>query len=120
MGVANHLESEMWSREHTKEWLIQIGSRLEDFEYYLKQTTDWCELHGIWNDAAIFMCCVMTLVWVSYQRNEPLSKTEVFEILGFDQNSFGNDMYELGKEFQDLDHESLLYRVIKNFHQEEE
>ena len=116
----NHLESKMWSREHTKEWLIQIGTRLEDFEYYLNQTTDWCELHGIWNDAAVFMCCVMTLVWVSYQRNEPLSKSEVFEILGFDQNSFGNDMYELGVEFQDLDHEDLLYRVIKNFHQEEE
>ena len=117
--MVNHLESDMWSREDTKEWLIQIENRLEDFEYYLKQTTEWCEVHGIFNDAAVFMCCVMTLVWVSYQRNERLSKKEVFELLGFDQNSFNNDEYELGEEFQHLDHESLLYRVVRNFHQEE-
>lgn len=117
--MVNHLESDMWKREDTKEWLIQIENRLEDFEYYLEQTTNWCELHGIWNDAAVFMCCVMTLVWVSYQRGERLSKVEVFEVLGFDQNSFNNDEYELSDEFKKLDHSDLLYRVVKNFQQEE-
>jgi hypothetical protein len=48
-------------------------------------------------------------------RGEKLTKTEVFEILGFEQPDFSNDLYELGIEFQDLDHESLLYKVCKNF-----
>ena len=113
--MVNHLESDMWVREDTKNWLFQIQHRLEDFEYYLKQTETWCEYHGIFNDAQLFMCYTMTLIWVSYMRGEPLSKTEVFEMLGFDEHEYSNDVYELGIEFQNLDHESLLYKVCRNF-----
>lgn len=105
----------MWTRENTKEWIFQIENRLEDFEYYLKQATDWCEYHGICNDAQIFMCCVMTLVWVNYMRGEKLTKNEVFEIMGFDHDMDNNDLYELAKEFQNIDHETLLYKVVRNF-----
>lgn len=113
--MVNHLESSMWSRIDTKEWLIQIENRLEDFEYYLKQAEEWCELHGVINDAQLFMCYTMTIVWVNYMRGEKLSKRELFEILGFDQPEFSDDLYELGEEFQNLDHESLLYKVCRNF-----
>ena len=105
----------MWSRENTQEWLSQIENRLEDFEYYLHQTSEWCEVHGIWDDATIFMCCVMTIVWVSHMRGEQLTKNEVYELLGFDQHIDDNGLYELGKEFQDLDHESMLYKVVRDF-----
>lgn len=115
MDVVNHSEFDMWTREDTKNWLFQIRHRLEDFEYYLKQTEDWCEYHGIINDAQLFMCYTMTIVWVNYMRGEKLTKRELFEILGFDQPEFSDDLYELGIEFQDLDHESLLYKVCRNF-----
>lgn len=115
MDVVNLLESKMWTRDDTKNWLFQIRHRLEDFEYYLKQTENWCEHHGIFNDAQLFMCYTMTVVWVNYMRGEKLTKTELFEILGFEEHQFSNDLYELGQEFQNLDHESLLYKVCRNF-----
>lgn len=115
MGVGNPLESKMWTREDTKNWVFQIQSRLEDFEYYLKLTESWCECHGIINDAQIFMCMTMTVVWVNFMRGEKLTKTELFEILGFEEHQYSNDLYELGQEFQNLDHETLLYKVCRNF-----
>lgn len=113
--VVNHSEFKMWTREDTKNWLFQIEHRLEDFDYYLKQTESWCEYHGIINDAQLFMCYTMTIVWVNYMRGEKLTKRELFEILGFDQPDYSDDLYELGEEFQNLDHESLLYKVSRDF-----
>lgn len=115
MVVENLSESEMWTREDTKDWLFQIQNRLSDFEYYLRRTEEWCELRGVFNDAQMFMCYTMTIVWVSYMRGEKLSKAETFEILGFEDFEFTNDLYELGSEFQDCDHESLLYKVCRDF-----
>jgi len=48
-------------------------------------------------------------------RGEKLTKRELFEILGFDQPDYSDDLYELGEEFQNLDHENLLYKVCRNF-----
>jgi hypothetical protein len=48
-------------------------------------------------------------------RGEKLTKRELFEILGFDQPDYSDDLYELGEEFQNLDHESLLYKVSRDF-----
>lgn len=113
--MVNLLESKMWTRDDTKNWIFQIQNRLEDFEYYLKQTESWCEYHGIINDAQIFMCYTMTVVWVNFMRGEKLTKTELFEILGFEDHQFSDDLYELGQEFQNVDHETLLYKVCRNF-----
>ena len=60
----------------------------------------------------------MTLVWVSHMRGEPLTKTEVFEMLGFEEHEYSNDLYELSADFQNLDHEDLLYKVVRNFVQD--
>jgi hypothetical protein len=35
--------TKIWSRDDTKEWVIQLEHRLEDIDYYLKKTVDWCE-----------------------------------------------------------------------------
>lgn len=104
----------MWSREDTKNWLFQVRNRLEDFDYYLKETESWCDNHGIVNDAQLFMCYTMTIVWVNHMRGEKLSKSELFEILGFEVE-FSDDLYELNSEFQNLDHTDLLYKVSKDF-----
>ena len=105
----------MWTRDSTKDWLFHIQSRLTDFEFYLKETADWCETHAVFNDAAVFMCYVMTLIWVSHMREESLTKNEVFEILGFDQYEYDNSVYELGSEFYHLDHHSMLSKVVRDF-----
>jgi hypothetical protein len=71
-----------WSREDTQHWIAQLENRLEDIDYYLHQTVEWCEERGVYNDQAVFACAVMTVIWVSHMRDEPLSKREVLEIVG--------------------------------------
>lgn len=104
----------MWTRNDTKDWLFQINHRLYDFDFYLKETIEWCEEHCISNDAAVFGCCVMTLVWVSYMRNEKLSKNEIYEILGFEDHIWDESEMSLSNDLQNLDHKELLSKVIKD------
>lgn len=104
----------MWTRNDTKDWLFQIRHRLEDFDYYLQETVNWCEEHCIFNDAAVFGCCVMTLVWVAHMRDEKLTKNEIYEILGFEDHIWDESEFQLSKDFYQLDYRELLSKVIKD------
>jgi|694.fasta_scaffold32766_12 hypothetical protein len=104
----------MWTRNDTKNWLFQIEHRLNDFDHFLELTKDWCEQNCITNDAAVFMCLCMTLVWVSHHRNEKLTKNEIYEILGFDDHVYDTDLFELSKDLEDLGLEELLSKIIKD------
>jgi len=58
----------------------------------------------------------MTAVWVSHMRNEPISKHELFEILGVkDWDKVEDAVYEFNSEFEALEHEELLEMVVKTF-----
>lgn len=116
-GVENLLESNMpWTRDRTQEWIGQLENRLEDIDYYLAQTIRWCEDNNIYDDQMVFACAVMTVVWVSHMRGEPLSKREALEIVGIsDADSVEDDEYCLGEQFHDYDHEELLAAVVSKF-----
>lgn len=103
-----------WSREHTQHWISQLENRIEDIDYYLKHTVAWCEERGVYNDQAVFACAVMTVIWVSHMRSEPLSKREVFEIIGIRDFYNAEDAeYGLNERFHGMELEELLETVAQ-------
>jgi hypothetical protein len=109
--------TKVWSREHTQHWIAQLENRLEDIDYYLHQTVDWCEERGVYNDQAVFACAVMTVIWVSHMRNEPLSKREVLEIVGVaDYYNAEDAKYELSERFHGMELEELLEMVAESWY----
>lgn len=106
----------MWDRQSTRNWIAQLEHRLEDIEFYLRRTIEWCDQNDVYSEQTIFACTVMTAVWVSHMRNEPISKHELFEILGVkDWDKVEDAVYEFNSEFEALEHEELLEMVVKTF-----
>jgi hypothetical protein len=104
-----------WTRDDTKEWIAQLEHRIEDIDYYLKKTVEWCEDHYVYDDRKVFMLSFLTVIWVSHMRNEPISYVELLEILGMPEMIVGEDkIYELNAEFENFDHEQILEMILKN------
>ena len=105
-----------WTRDQTREWIAHLENRLEDIDYYLNRTVEWCEDHGVYNDQAVFACAVMTVVWVSSMRQEPLSKREVLELVGIQDFYNAEDQeYNLSPQFQNYELEELLELVAEQW-----
>ena len=105
-----------WTREDTKRWIIQLEHRIEDIEYYLKRTVDWCDQNEVYDERLIFACLVMTASWVSYMRQEPLSKQEIFEILGVEGwDKIEDAVFEFNGDYDHLEHEELLQMIVNSF-----
>jgi hypothetical protein len=106
----------VWNRQSTKDWIAQLEHRIEDIEYYLRKTVEWCEDNGVYSEQTIFACTVMTAVWVSHLRNEPISKRELFEILGIvGWDQIEDAIYEFNPEYAHLEHDELLEMVASSF-----
>ena len=73
--------SKYWSRDDTKTWIAHVENRIEDMDYYLNQTIKFCEENNIINNQTVFTLSFLTVLWVSYMREEPISRREIFEIL---------------------------------------
>ncbi len=107
----------LWSREDTQHWISQLENRVEDIDYYLNQTVAWCEERGVYNDQAVFACSVMTVIWVSHMRQEPLSKREVFELIGVkDWYNAEDVIYELSPKFSDFELEEILEMIAEHWY----
>ena len=103
-----------WSREDTQHWIAQLENRIEDIDYHLMETIRWCEDNEIYDDQLVFACALMTVIWVSHMRNEPISKREAMEILGvLDWERAPDEEFLLGQRYQDLDLFELLARVAR-------
>jgi hypothetical protein len=106
----------VWDRQSTRNWIAQLEHRIEDIEYYLRRTIEWCENNHVYDDRTVFACTVMTAVWVSHMRNEPISKQELFEILGVKGwDTIDDAIYEFNQDYEMLDHEELLEMVASSF-----
>jgi len=104
--------SKYWSRDDTKTWIAHVENRIEDMDYYLNQTIKFCEENNIINNQTVFTLSFLTVLWVSYMREEPISRREIFEILCVkDWDSLPDAHVELGEKFEDLDFEELLIVV---------
>ena len=42
-----------WTRLDTQHWIDQLEHRIEDIDYYLNRTLEWCEDRGVYNDQAV-------------------------------------------------------------------
>lgn len=105
-----------WTRQDTQYWIAQLENRVEDIDYYLMQTVEWCEERGIYNDQAVFACSMMTVIWVADMRGEELSKKEVLEIIGVkDWYNANDDLYELNDQYSGMDLEEILEIVASNW-----
>lgn len=110
-----------WTRDDTREWIAQLENRLEDIEYYLTRTVDWCEQNGIWRDDKVFALCAMTVIWVSHMRNEPISRRELFELLAVKEADVIPDVeYTIDPKMLDKEIEEILDMVLQTFDDNED
>jgi hypothetical protein len=106
----------MWTREQTQEWIAQVELRIGDMNYYLSRMVEWCELNGIWSDDKVTACSIVTVIWVSHMRGEPVSRREIFEILGHpDWEEFDDAEYYLNASVLNKDLEELLEEAVQSF-----
>ena len=113
-----------WSRDDTKEWIIQLEHRIDDIDHYLNKTLEWCEEYGIENQRVIFMCSFLTCIWVSQVRGEQITFTELMEMLGVAEWETNVDneekIYELDECYAELDHHELLERAVIKLSQDDD
>ena len=115
--VGKASESDMpWTRDDTKYWVAQLENRIEDIEFYLKRTIEWCEENEVYSDNLVFVCSVMALTWVCHLRGEEISRRELFEILGIDNwNAIEDAILEFNPKYEDMQLEELLELVVSSF-----
>jgi hypothetical protein len=105
-----------WARENTKYWITQLEHRLQDIDYYLTRTVEWCENNGIWDQEKVFALTFVTVLWVCNMRNENVSRQEVYELLGIeDYYNCEDHVMELGNKLSVLDWEEMLNLVAETF-----
>ena len=110
-----------WSRNDTKEWIVQLEHRVQDMDYYLDKASDWCDEYGIDNNNLIFMCSFLTCVWVSNMRGEHITFNELMEILGVDEwNDDEEKYYELDECWGNLDFHEFLEKVVETYSEEDD
>ena len=101
-----------WTREDTQYWIAQLENRIEDIDYYLNRTVEWCENNGIWHNESVFSLSFVTVLWVCYMRNEDISRREIYEYLGLEDWEEAEDhVMELGSMLSGMDFEPMLEMV---------
>ena len=101
-----------WSREDTQYWIAQLENRIEDIDYYLNRTVEWCENNGVWDNEKVFGLTFVTVLWVCHMRNEDVSRQEIYELLGIeDYYDCEDHVMELGNQLSGLDWEEMLSLV---------
>ncbi len=104
-----------WTRDNTRDWVGQIEHRIEDLNYYLSQTVKYCEDNEIFHDEAVFTLTFVTVLWVCHMRDEPITRHEIFEILGLNGWENNDDaIFDLGSKLGNLDYEDMLDLVARS------
>ncbi len=103
-----------WTRDNTREWIAQLELRVEDIDYYLNHTVRWCEDHEVYDDRLVFACALMTTLWVAWQRQESISRREIFEVLGVvDWHKVEEEEVELGPKYQNMYIDEILEAILE-------
>jgi hypothetical protein len=102
-----------WTRDDTKCWIEVLEGRLDDINYYLDRTTQWCEENYIENERTVFICCFLTCIWVSQLRGEDITYIELMELLGIeDIETLEEKIFSLDAEYLELEHDELLKEAV--------
>jgi hypothetical protein len=98
-----------WTRDDTRLWISHLENRIEDFNFYLNETIKYCEANSIINNQTVFTLSFLTVLWVSYMRQEPISRREIFEILAISEwEDLPDAPVELGKNLLNFELKDLL------------
>lgn len=104
-----------WTRANTKAWISSLEYRIADIEHYLRRTLTWIEANEIYSDKLVFLCSFMTIVWVCHMRNEPITKYELFEILGIkNYDQVPDSTFEFNSDYEFMELEELLLQIVEN------
>ena len=110
-----------WSRADTKEWIVQLEHRIQDIDYYLNKTVEWCEDYGIEDNSLVFMCSFLTCIWVSNMRGEHITFNELMEMLGVEEwDTDEEKYYELDDRWGDLDFHEFLEKVVETYSEDDD
>lgn len=102
-----------WGINDTRDWIVQVQMRLEDMDFYLKETIRYCETRGIIDNVQVLVLSIMTCIWVSTMRNEPISICEVADILGLDNlSNLADKTYTANDHLSLLDFEQMLDMIV--------
>lgn len=113
--MAKALMYKAWSRTDTQDWINQVTNRIEDIDYYLGRTVEYCEDNGIWDDIKVFSISFVVVVWVCHMREEEVTRQEILELLGMEHFNQAEDaVMNLGKHLADKDFEELL-QILSDF-----
>lgn len=105
-----------WTYTDTKCWIKLLENRVNDFTHFLNKTNQWCEDNYIHDEDLIFICHFLTCIWVSTERDEPITYSEIMEMLGFGIVAEEHDkLYELGDKYRGMTHSELMRFIIKTF-----
>ena len=105
-----------WSRENTKDWIAHLEDRIDDIEYHLEKTHEWCDQHYIDDNSLVFMCCFLTCIWVSQLRGELITYVELMEMLGIHDIEVNEEkFYELDLKYENMTHRELLESAVDKF-----
>ena len=109
-----------WTRDDTKEWIIQLEHRIDDIDFYLDKTLEWCEEYGIEDDRVVFLCSFLTCIWVSHMRDESITFVELMEMLGVENWEADEEkVYDLDDKWADMDHYELLEKAVASFNNDD-
>lgn len=115
VGAEKALMYSPWTRTHTQDWINQLENRIEDIDYYLSRTVEYCEANGIWDDIKVFSISFVVVVWVCHMREEEVTRQEILELLGMEHFNQAEDaVMNLGKHLADKDFEELL-QILSDF-----
>ncbi len=70
-----------WTIDDTRLWIHEVCLKLEAYNYWLSEMTEWCSVRDIEDDKTVFVMSMLTILWVSYKLGEPISRYQIFEIL---------------------------------------
>lgn len=109
VGVGKVLMYSPWTRTHTQDWIAQLENRIEDIDYYLSRTVEYCENNGIWDDIKVFSISFVVVIWVCKMREEKVTRQEILELLGMEHFNKAEDaVINLSEHLADKDFEELL------------
>ena len=104
------------SIENTKDSIAHLEDRIDDIEYHLEKTHEWCDQHYIDDNSMVFMCCFLTCIWVSQLRGELITYVELMEMLGIHDIEVNEEkFYELDLKYENMTHRELLESAVDKF-----
>jgi hypothetical protein len=100
---------EPWTRDDTRYWIEQVENRVDDIDFYLQRTTEWCEDRDIYDNLIVISCMIVTVLWVTEMRQESISKREIYELIGIrDWYNAPEEAFALSDQYKELDIDELL------------